>query len=119
MKRLFEAFDKQTGLVSEFVRRARGYQDPPPPPKKWYQKLWWFILGIFGIVEKPKPKPWYPKTFAEVSVAFNQWRTGVWNYNRYMRGLRNKRFPFGDRIGRFEIRKWIEAKYGTIDTIDS
>lgn len=116
MNRLFNTFDKQTHIPFEFVRRQRdGYIDPPPPPKPWYVKFKEWFLALFGVKLKVKPDPWYPTTIAEVSMAFNRWRTGVWNYNRYTKGIRPRKVPFGDRVAKFEIRKWIEQKYGSLN----
>lgn len=121
MKRMFFAFERQTGIVSDYLRRMHGYVEPPPPPKKWYQKLIEWILALFRIKPKAKPIPKIANSIAEVSILFNEWRTKRWNMKRFIRGVRNKRnkrnkrYPFGDRVGRFEVRKWIGEIDGQLE----
>ena len=107
MKRLFKRFEKETGLVSASLKKMSGYVEPEPPPLKWYERLINFLIGLF--VRRSAVRPaWIPGSYGELSVAFNEWLTTLWNYNRAMKiGKRHKQAcPFGARINKHIIRKW-------------
>lgn len=117
MKRLFLRFQKETDLAYQTWLRINGLHTPPPPPppKAWYVKLWEFILALFGSKPKRVAEPVIPESISGLSIAFNQWRTTQWNIQCYLKGFRNKgRYPFGDRVTKFEIRKWTEELYSNL-----
>lgn len=114
MKKLFYQFQKETDLVWQTWIRVKGlYEEPPPPPPlKWYEKIWRFILKLFGFW-KEEIEPIIPETIEDLSIVFNQWLTIRYNNQRFK--FRAQRYPFGERVNKFHIRKWTEALYGKIN----
>src|SRR5688500_6724805 len=101
MKRLFKRFEKETGLVTATVKKMSGYVEPPPPPLKWYEKIINFILNLFRKKKRIR-NTWIPSSYAELSIAFNEWLTTLWNMHK-PRGLHYSH-PFGERVNKHIIR---------------